>query len=130
MLRFLKLYRVRDFIVDKWQGRFKFGITFVGAAGFANRFSNNNWKFAVQLCQVVSAATGHWPWSVFDFAYITGKRSCFHFGVCGLTIGTRWCPNIGSPNEDGSVEILGPDYRKWYFFFSCINHQNTRLEDM
>jgi len=116
---------LRDKMVDKWQGRFKHGFAFAGFVMFLNKFDNGAKKFVFTVCQLASPATTHWPISLFDMSIISGPRKCWHVHVCGITYGTIWLPNV---TIDG--ELVGPDYRKHYVFFSCINHYEESLEEI
>jgi hypothetical protein len=81
--------------------------------------------FKVSLCQVDSPGTGHWPFHVFQWVKQTGERKCWHVTLMGLCVGTVWLPNV-----DDEGKLLGPDYRKLYFMFNCINHKGKQLEEI
>jgi hypothetical protein len=81
--------------------------------------------FMLTIGQVDSPGTGHWPFHVFQWVKQTGERACWHLTVLGLCVGTVWLDQL---NEDGS--LAGPDYRKFYFMFNCINHKGKQLEEI
>lgn len=129
----LRLFRrmkgvLLDKIEDTWQGRFTNGISFAGMVSMLIRFPQGI-KAQVTLAQIVSLNTGHWPIALFDACYISGDKSCWHLHVLGLTIGSLWLPDLKA-DDKGNVEVVGPDYRKFYFMFSCINHQGKQLQEI
>ena len=105
--------------------RFKWGIS-IGLGAFNRvKFANGARRFEVYGPCVLSPATGHWPFHTFKFMTIDGDLAAWQCTILGITFGSQLLPNV---NEDGT--IAGPDYRKHYVFFSCLNHQDQLLEEI
>jgi hypothetical protein len=51
--------------------------------------------------------------------------SAWQLTIMGLVIGRKKFPDV---NEDGT--IAGPDDRKTYWLFSCLNHRDKILEEI
>lgn len=105
--------------------RFKFGAAFTFLSASLNRFANGALKVEVTGPSVLSSGTGHWPFHVFHFVAVTGDLAAWQMSVMGVTFGSQMMPNV---NDDGT--IAGPDYRKHYVFFSCLNHKDQLLEEI
>jgi len=108
-----------------WQGRFYHGIHFNCLSTGLMRYTNGCKAVQFTAGTLTSVATGHRPFNVIDFVYITGERSCFHLTILGFVVGTIWVSDLA---EDGSIK--GPDYRKMYTFFECINYQHKQIEEI
>jgi hypothetical protein len=108
-----------------------FGNLFMYGFGFSLggvslvKFTNGAKRIDINGPTLASPSTGHWPFSVFSFKAVTGELSAWQLTVLGLTIGRKKFPSI---NADGTV--AGPDYRKTYWLFSCLNHQDKILEEI
>jgi hypothetical protein len=118
--------RLKDKLVKVWDNRFLFGICLALGDVTFNRFSNNEMLLGGHIGIVMSPGTGHWPWYVFEVAYSTGPRGSWHIGVLGFTIGMV----IVNDYDESTGEIVGPDKKKYYYFFKGINHQNKQLEEI
>ena len=105
--------------------RFKYGFNLQVLEGGLNRYDNGEIRGRLGIFTLLSAGTGHWPFHLFEFSFITGAIACFHITILGLCIGNMMVHDV---DADGS--IVGPDYRKWYSFFSCLNHQHKTLEEI
>ncbi|MBW2638106.1 MAG: hypothetical protein JRC86_11420, partial [Deltaproteobacteria bacterium] len=73
---------------------------------------------------VLSPGSLHWPWYLFELGYAWGSKPSWHVGVLGFTVGMVMEHDT---NEGGT--IVGPDYRKYYWFFKGLNHQGKDLEE-
>ena len=104
---------------------FKHGVNIVFASFNFNRFINGATKVELVGPSILSPATGHWPFRVFHFVGVTGKRAAWQMSVMGVTFGSH---RVSDLNDDGT--IAGPDYRKHYIFFSALNHKYQLLEDI
>jgi hypothetical protein len=117
---------LKDRLAGWWDQRFMFGFSLsVGDVTF-NRFTNGEMLFGVHLGIVMSPGTGHWPWYMFEAALSTGPRSTWHLAVLGFTIGKI----IVNDYDQEAGEIVGPDKKKFYWFFKGINHKNKQLEEI
>lgn len=122
----MMLQSLKDHFSRVWQRRFVYGVTF-STGGFAiNRYANGAFIFSLQGPTVFSAGTGHWPWTLIEAVAMTGPKASFHVGLLGLTFGLMHTHTVD--NETG--EIVGPDRRKFYFFFKGINHQGKQIEEI
>jgi arylsulfatase A-like enzyme len=115
-----------DMMYHKWEGRFKNGVGLsLGDFGFT-RFDNGEVLSTIHIGTLVSLASGHWPWYVFEAGYCTGARSAWHIGVLGLTVGKV----VVNDYDKETGEIVGPDKSKHYWFFKGLNHQHKQLEEI
>jgi hypothetical protein len=115
-----------DKFYHRWQGRFTKGIAFSLVDLAVNRFSNGEYIGTVHVGCIVSNNTGHWPWYVFEIGYCTGPLSVWHVGLLGFTVGITILHDIDT--ETG--EIVGPDKKKYYWFFKGFNHKDKQLEEI
>ena len=127
MLQFVKdwMAGVRHRLSNLWEERFKYGLHVLGASGYLYRYSNGANQFNLTLLQFTSPGTGHWPFTVFEFSTIGGDRATIMITLLGVCYGQAWVHDL---DEDGTV--AGPDYRKSYLLFSCINHRNQDFEEI
>jgi arylsulfatase A-like enzyme len=118
--------RLIDTFFHVWQGRFKhgFGVA-LGDTGIT-RFHNGEYISVLHGPALMSNSTGHWPWYLFEAGYCTGPRGSWHIGVLGLTVGEI----IVNDYDLSTGEIVGPDKKKYYWFFKGINHKDKQLEEI
>lgn len=119
------LQSIKNWIRWKWQGRFKFGPVINLGEIMVNVYQNRTLHIGLGLFRIGSPGSGHWPFTAFEFKLKTGERAAWHLGLLGFIVGTVWLPNL-----DEAGKLAGPDYRKLYFAFSCINHQHKQLEEI
>lgn len=104
---------------------FKYGgIVNFGMIGL-NRYEGGELRGKVSFLTLESSGTGHWPFTVFDFNFLTGVQAAWQLTVFGLTVGSK---KVHDLNEDGT--LAGPDKRIHYFFFSGLNHQHKTSEEI
>jgi len=104
---------------------FEYGVSLTCLSANINRFYNGALRFELTGPSILSPATGHYPFHTFHFIGVTGDLAAWQVSIMGVTFGSQLMPNV---NEDGSV--AGPDYRKHYCFFSCLNHKDQLLEEI
>lgn len=104
--------------------RFGFDLSLGGAA--LNRYQTGEYRGKFTFLTLISSGTGHWPFQVFDLDFLTGVKSAFQLTVLGFTIGTKMFHNV----DEDTGELLGPDRRKGYWFFSGLNHQHKLTEEI
>ena len=104
------------------EGLFKYGFQFTGLSASINRFDNGNFKFEITGPSIISTATGHWPYHTFHLVAVTGHLAGWQASIMGLTFGSQLIRNV---DKDG--QLLGPDYRKFYWFFMALNHRDKML---
>lgn len=105
--------------------RFRFGFS-LDLGGLAlHRYLNGEFGGKIMFFQLGSPGTGHWPFNVFDLSFLTGSKRAWQVTVLGLTVGSKM---MHDQDPDTRV-IRGPDYRKRYWYFSCLNHQHKITEE-
>ena len=110
---------------DRSGGLFRYGLM-LGLGGIAiNKFASGELKVTINGPSINSPGSGHWPFQLFAFVAVGGLLSAWQLTICGLTIGRKKFPDV---NDDGT--IAGPDYRKTYWLFSCLNHRDKILEEI
>ena len=113
-------------ITEKWQYRFRFGITLDGpSCGFVT-YPTGEKCFYLSLLTIGSHGTKHWPWKAFEFKIVKGKYNIGHVCILGLLVGR----SIKHDVDRDTGEILGPDTGYIYWAFSCINHQLKSLSEV
>ena len=105
--------------------RFKHGFGFNLFSLSVGKFNNGEYRVDLSGPGVLSPGTGHWPFFLFKFIGVTGALSGWQANLFGFTFGKVLLPDV---NEDGT--IAGPDYHKYYLFFSCLNHKDQLLEEI
>jgi hypothetical protein len=90
-----------------------------------NRYTGGEIRGKVSFLSLSSSGTGHWPFTVFDFNFLTGAQSAWQLTVLGLTVGSKMVHDL---DEDGKLQ--GPDKKRRYFFISFFNHQHQTLEEI
>lgn len=106
-------------------GLFKHGVSIDLGAIALHRYANGELRGKFTFVSVLSAGTGHWPFTLFDLSFLTGELSAWQLTFCGLVVGSKVMHDL---DEDGFMQ--GPDKRKHYFFTSCFNHQSKTMEDI
>jgi hypothetical protein len=105
--------------------RFRNGV-FIDFGGInLNRFTNGEHRLDITGPSIISPGTGHWPFPLFRFGYVTGDLSQWQVSLLGMTVGTCYVHDL---DEDGNVQ--GPDKKKVYRVLSCLNHQHKHLEEI
>jgi hypothetical protein len=118
--------KIKDWMFRVWDQRFIFGgCIALGDMGLT-RFTNGEILIGGHLLCVISNGTGHWPWYLGEFGYNTGPRSSWHLGIMGFTVGQIWAHE----NDPDTGDIIGPDKKKFYYFFKGINHKEKQLEEI
>lgn len=113
------------FIKDLWQERFKFGLGVTGFHFQPGRYSNGELFICVNLLSINSPGTGHWPFNLFELKYKSGAASQLSVDICGFSFGYFYQHCI---DENGV--LTAPDFKRWYWLFSCINHRGQTLEEV
>ena len=90
-----------------------------------NRYVGGELKGSLKLFTLISSATGHLPFRLFGFDFLTGDKSAWQLTVLGLTVGSRMVHDYDSDTG----QINGPDYRKGYWYFSCLKHQTQTTQE-
>jgi hypothetical protein len=103
--------------------RHGFGLSLLSFA--LGKFNNGAYRIDFNGPTVQSPSTGHWPLRLLSFTAVTGALAGWQASVLGFTFGSQLMPNV-----DDEGKLLGPDVRKSYFFFSCLNHQDQTLEEI
>lgn len=105
---------------------FQFGwdVLFGGCA--INRYTTGQYRIKVTFLTLFSPGTGHFPFTVFSYDCLTGDLFASQLCILGLTIGSKMVHNI----DEDTGTIHGPDYRKYYWYFSCLNHQYKLVEEI
>lgn len=104
--------------------RFGFDLNFGGFA--LNRYTSGEYRGKFSLLTLISSGTGHWPFQVFDFDFLTGSKFAWQLTILGLTVGSKLLNDLDP--ETGMLN--GPDYRRHYWYFSCLNHQHKLVEEI
>ena len=76
--------------------------------------------------EIESSGTGHWPFILFSYQFLTGPISAWELTVLGLTVGKRKVHDVDP--ETGALN--GPDKDQYYNFFMCLNHKHQSMEDI
>jgi hypothetical protein len=113
-------------IKDMWQGRFDHGFTLTFGGVSVNRYDNGEFAFSFAGPCLLSVATGHWPWYLFEVNKLTGDRGSWTVGLLGLTVGMAMVHDL----DQHTQETVGPDKPKYYFFFKAINHHQQQFEEI
>ena len=104
--------------------RFGFDLSFGGVA--LNRYQGGEIRGKLTFLTLISSGTGHFPFQVFDLDFLTGYKAAFQLTILGLTVGSKMINDI----DQETGELLGPDKRRGYWYFSCINHQHQLTEEI
>jgi hypothetical protein len=116
----------KDWLYGVWDQRFKFGGSVSSGGLGMTRFANGEYMIVGNLLCVMSTGTGHWPWFLCELGIGTGSRFNWHLGLLGFTVGQTWVHVI----DDETGEVVGPDKKKYYWFFKGINHKEQKLEEI
>ena len=119
MLNYTK--RVLDAI---WQRRFQYGVS-GGFGGFGLMKYANGWVVQGSGPELQSPGTGHWPWFLFEFGRSFTTVPSWHVGILGFTFGMRVLHDV-----DLKEQIVGPDYKSYYWFFKGLNHKDQDLGEI
>jgi len=122
----LKLNAIGAKVVEKWQYRFRFGVTLDGPSfGFVT-YPSGEKVFYLSLLTVGSHGTKHWPWKLFEVKVVSGRFIIGHMCILGLLVGR----SIKHDVDKETGQTLGPDSGYLYWAFSCINHQQQQLTEV
>jgi hypothetical protein len=111
----------REKLAAIWQDRFRYGVGINVAGGGVTRHKQGT-VYTGNGPMLVSPGTGHWPWYLCEFAFVSGKVPSWHIGLLGFTVGMTVQHDI---NELG--EVCGPDFKHYYWFF---NAKSSKREDI
>ena len=89
------------------------------------KFENGSRRIDISAPGLFSPGTGHHPFDIFSLKAINGPLAAWQVTLFGFVFGSKIWPNL---NEDGT--IAGPDYRRYYWYFSCLNHKDKILEEI
>ena len=120
------LQSFKDRLFNIWQSRFTRGVSLAFGGMSVNKYENGEFAITLAGPNVLSTATGHWPWFTFEVSKLTGPAGSWHIGLLGFTVGMTMVHTTNT--ETG--EIIGPDKPKYYFFFKGINHFNQQFEEI
>jgi len=115
---------IRDKLAAIWQDRFLWGVGVQLGDINLSRYNNGAVSAAVHGPMIFSMGTGHWPWYLFEAVGQTGPAPSWHVGILGFCVG------MFMEHDVNEGEIVGPDYRKYYWFFKGLNHQGKELEEI
>ena len=115
-----------EWITQKWEYRFRFGITFDGPSLGLVTFPGGEKCVYVSLGTLGSHGTKHWPFKLFELKFVKGKYNIGHIVILGFLLGRSIAHDI----DKSTGELLGPDKGYIYWAFSCINHQEKSLSEV
>lgn len=105
--------------------RFKHGLAWNLLSVAYGKFNNGAIRFEFHGPSINSPATGHWPFRTLSFVGVTGALAGWQASILGFTFGQQLMPNV-----DDEGKLLGPDVKRFYLFFSCLNHRDQTLEEL
>jgi hypothetical protein len=112
-------------ITGRLTSLFEYGFSIGIGSVNCNKFANGNYRVDIAGPSILSSATGHWPFNTFRFVATNGDLAAWQLTVMGLTIGVQKMNDV----DDAGV-LQGPDFNKFYVFFSCLNHKDQLLEEI
>lgn len=105
---------------------FSYGINVEGFQVALNRYTSGDVRGKLTIGSILSAGTGHWPFTLFDVSFLTGPLGCWQFTLLGWTVGMKKVHDI----DQETGQIVGKDKKMLYSFFSCFNHKGKQLEEI
>jgi len=106
--------------------RFVHGFNFNLFSSALNRYDNGQYRGMLSVGMLESSGTGHWPFTLFDYRFITGPLGSWQVTLFGFVIGSKKVHDI----DQETGKVVGKDKKMLYSFFSCLNHKGKTLEEI